>query len=260
MKSIRGTGVMVLLCAATVAVGDTVTIVPTRDNTIYEQCGGGCPDGGSNGQGVRLFAGRTGSFGARRALVFFDIAGQVPAGALITSVELTLAVSASSSGTANDIMLHRLTADWGEGASNAGDPGGAGALPAAGDASWVYRFYDSVPWSAPGGEGDYVPAASATRTLGGAGSYEWSSAQMVADVQAWRDDPSSNAGWMIKSTEASGGTSRRIGSRENSNPAERPSLIVEFLPAPAVPAVNSLGLYVMGAVLLMALAFVAGRN
>ncbi len=260
MKSIWGRGVVVLLCTSAMAVAETVTVAPSKDNTIYEMCGGGCPEGGSNGQGVRLFAGRTGAFGARRALVFFDVAAQVPPGSIITAAELTLAVSASSSGNPNSVTLHRLTADWGEGASDAGDPGGAGALPEAGDASWVYRFYDGITWSAPGGDGDYELAPSAQRSLDGAGVYAWSSAQLVADVQAWRDDPATNHGWMIKGAETSGGTSRRIGSRENSDPDQRPRLVVEFLPPPAVPASSALGIYIMGAVLLMALTLVAGRN
>src|SRR3954469_4349976 len=67
----------------------SVTVRPSKDNTIY-----GNADL-SNGAGKFLFAGSNGANGggrALRSLLAFDLAGQIPAGATINSVTLTLRV------------------------------------------------------------------------------------------------------------------------------------------------------------------------
>ena len=65
----------------------TVTLVPSKDNTIYEELGDtGCEQ--SNGAGQYFFVGLPvdptpppprGPSGARRALIAFDIAKRIPA-------------------------------------------------------------------------------------------------------------------------------------------------------------------------------------
>src|SRR5436190_12557396 len=62
----------------------TVTLTPVADNTIYQDAGNL-----SNGAGQFLFSGQA-SFRAlaRRALLKFDVASAVPAGAHINSVAL----------------------------------------------------------------------------------------------------------------------------------------------------------------------------
>lgn len=95
-------------------VDSTITIGPSKDNTLYEQ-----PDGSlSNGVGQHIFAGHNNGGLARRGVIAFDIAGNVPAGAVINSVALTLNMSRTQS-PGEDIQLHRLLTDWGEGASDA---------------------------------------------------------------------------------------------------------------------------------------------
>ena len=116
---------LLAVCATAGAGTNVVTIAPSKDNTLYEDVGGTL----SNGAGEFLFAGRTSVSSAemlRRAVLAFDIAGAVPAGSTILSVELTLTVSRANSGAEN-FDLCRLTSDWGEGDSNAGSPGGGGA-------------------------------------------------------------------------------------------------------------------------------------
>ena len=51
---------------------------------------------------------------------------------------------------------------------------------------------------------------------------------MVADVQAWLDEPAGNFGWLIKADESMLATARRYDSRENLEPAYRPALTVEY--------------------------------
>jgi hypothetical protein len=65
-----------LVCAA---LGDTVTLTATRDNTLYEQPGGGL----SNGAGQYVFAGTTVTSQRRRALLRFDVSGAIPAGSTV---------------------------------------------------------------------------------------------------------------------------------------------------------------------------------
>ena len=63
----------------------TVILSAAKDNTIYQDA-----TGNSNGIGENFFSGNTATESARRALIKFDIAAQIPAGAVITSVTLNL--------------------------------------------------------------------------------------------------------------------------------------------------------------------------
>jgi hypothetical protein len=89
---------------------DTVSLEPSKDNTLFEDSGGGL----SNGAGERLLSGRTGEPNNRRALIAFDFSS-LPAGSIISSVSLTLNASKVASSSAQSTSLHRLLADWGKG-------------------------------------------------------------------------------------------------------------------------------------------------
>ena len=200
-----------------------MTLNPSKDNTLYQDDSGAV----SNGAGGFFFAGNNNRRLARRALIAFDVAGNIPAGSTITTVSLTLNVSRTQAG-GEPVELHRLLADWGEGASvGAGNQGGGGAA-APGDATWIHRFSGGETWAAPGG--DFSPTVSANITVGVGGAHTWSSAQMVADVQGWLNDPSSNFGWLLSGPEAGPQTAKRFDSKEASNPANRPALTIEFTP------------------------------
>ena len=127
----------------------------------------------------------------RRAVLAFDLASAVPADATVTNVTLTVNLSRTIS-DAVTVDLHRLTADWGEGASAAGGQEGRGADAADGDATWTHRFFQTETWANPGG--DFQAAASASADFPAtAGEVTFESTQdLVADVQAWLNDPSSN--------------------------------------------------------------------
>lgn len=200
-----------------------VAISPSKDNTLYEDASGAL----SNGSGPGLFFGRTGPGSGqaiRRALLAFDISGNVPAGATITSVSLTINVSRTFSGP-QDVELHKVLADWGEGSSQASGQGGGGASAASGDATWIHRFFDTDSWSNAGG--DFSTVASGSQSMGPVAAYSWSSTpQMVADVQDWLDNPAGNFGWLVMGDESAGSTAKRFDSREAATP---PALTVEFL-------------------------------
>jgi hypothetical protein len=200
----------------------TVVITPSKDNTLYQTSNGSL----SNGAGIHVFAGRTNQGDRRRALLEFDVASQIPPGSQITSVTLKLEVSQTVSGP-ESMVLHRLSADWGEGSSNAGDSrDGDGASSRAGDATWIHTFFPDRRWSNAGG--DFDAAADAT-ALAGSGPVTWgSSAALIARVQDWLDHPSTNFGWIIVGNEASARTAKAFDSREVPSVETRPSLTIEF--------------------------------
>jgi hypothetical protein len=224
--------VLALLVAGP-ARADVVTLVPGRDNTLYEQAAGTL----SNGAGPSFFAGRTAQAtnSIRRGLVWFDVAAALPAGAVISGATLRLSLTGTSGGSFA-AGLHRVSASWGEGASNAGDSGGGGAPALAGDATWRHRVFPGTLWTTAGG--DFAAAASASIAVGDLDDYTWgSTAAMVADAQAWLDAPADNHGWLVRGTESSAPSSKKFESRQSSTPALRPLLTLEYtLPTPAVAA------------------------
>ena len=201
-----------------------VNLGPSKDNTLYESESGSL----SNGSGSHFFVGNTGNGSTRRAVIAFDIAGSIPPGSTIESVTLTLSMSRTTSGS-EPVELHKLLADWGEGTSTASANEGGGTSARSGDATWVHRMFDTATWQTPGG--DFAPAVSASTAVAFIDNYAWrSTAQMVADVQGWVDDPSSNFGWLLQGNETRTRTSKRFDSRENSTEANRPVLTVQFTP------------------------------
>ncbi len=214
------------------ALGDVVSVTTSKDNTLYEDFQGSL----SNGAGSHMFAGSTAGWAYRRALAAFDIAGAVPAGSTILSVSLTLHMSQTIAGD-QVVSLHRVLADWGEGASIAPGEQGGGGQAAPGDATWRYTFYNTQSWTNLGG--DFVADASGSTIVGSTdGFYTWNStAEMVADVQLWLDDPSSSFGWEIIGNESTPFTAKRFDTRENANELFRPVLMIEYLPIPEPGAV-----------------------
>ncbi|PYJ06311.1 MAG: hypothetical protein DME95_01045, partial [Verrucomicrobia bacterium] len=95
----------------------TISIMPSKDNTLYEYD----PAEGdhSNGAGFHFFAGETAMGELRRGVLAFDIAGSIPPGSTITAVSLNLNMSRTLLETARTVELHKLLADWGEGTSHA---------------------------------------------------------------------------------------------------------------------------------------------
>jgi hypothetical protein len=205
---------------------ETVVLEPNKDNTLIEA------SGFSNGQGMAVFAGRTNEGLRRRAVIAFDVASAVPAGAAITSASLTLYHMQPNNGL-QTVTLHRLLADWGEGTSNSGGPpfggGGIGDFPARGDATWFNTFFPDQLWQTVGG--DFSAAVVASQAVNAEGIYTWTSAGLASLVQQWIDDPASNFGILVRGNEFSFGTAKKFASREwEFDPAQRPLLTIEFEP------------------------------
>lgn len=206
-------GCVVLMGSA--AGAEVLTVTADRDNTLYEDDQGGT----SNGVGMHFFAGLTNNQDLRRGLLHFDVSS-IPPGSSIDSVILTLNMSMTIAGP-QPVSLHRASADWGEGASDAPGPEGGGDPAQPGDATWLHTFFDTDFWATPGG--DFAPAASATTMVDQEGVYTWgTTAGMAADVSAWVNAPSQNFGWVVTGGEAAargqgGGTAKRFDTREIGN-------------------------------------------
>jgi hypothetical protein len=209
---------MIAAAAAAVTIGGaplaragSAALLAAKDNTLYEE-----PDGLiSNGSGAYIFVGRTSNNGVRRALVAFDLPAGVPTNAQITDASLDVVISRAVLNS--NATLHVVSQSWGEGVSDAGDPGGGGAIAELGDATWKHRFYDPNPmnnpplWTNLGG--DFNPTASATTTMG-FGLASFTSTQMEVDVQNWVANPATNFGWLMKGDEDVFQSAKRIDSRE----------------------------------------------
>jgi hypothetical protein len=199
---------------------ESVTLGASKDNTLFEH-----PDGAlSNGAGKHLFAGTTNTGTKRRALLAFDVSA-IPNGARIESASVTLNMSRTISGP-HSVRLHRVTSDWGEGASAALGEEGGGAPAAEGDATWLHTAYETELWQMPGG--DFESGASTILSITGLGSYTWNTGGLAADVQHWIDEPGTNFGWILIGNESANASAKRFDSREHPTAANRPSLTITY--------------------------------
>lgn len=218
----------------------TINLTPIQDNSIYSGF-----TSNSNGIGPSIFSGTPGSGNPNRALLLFDIAGNIPSTATITDVVLTLNCEArGGSSIGEDHTIHYVTTEWGEGPSLGGGSGGGGGVPAiAPDATWLFGILGSTPWLNAGG--DFISVPSATTNVGTPGTYTWTGGQLHNDVQLWLDNPAMNFGWLLKiSTEGISGTSSRWTSREG-NPSNVPVLAVTYTDLLSISEenINSLRVY-----------------
>ncbi len=217
----------------------TANLVPSADTTLFQHN----PDNNLGGMDV-VIAGTIGFGDHSRALMKFDIAAALPAGATVTSATLNLNVPGAR-GFNQSYELHRVLKDWGEGGGLGGGGGiGVQGAPAiAGEASWNARFHPATTWATPGGQSgsDFNATASAFAIMG-LSTLNFDSAGMAADVQAWLDSPGTNFGWMIMiANETTLSTASRIASREALTGA--PTLTIEYTvsgePPPTMPVIST---------------------
>ena len=215
----------VLFCctvAPTWGQANFLDIISSKDNTLYADASGAK----SNARGQYMFAGVTSNGAERRAIMAFDVAAVIPAGATIDSVHLTLHMSKTIANT-TPVFLHRVLADWGDGTSQASDEEGKGAQSQTDDVTWVHTFWFSEMWQENGG--DFQSPADDTLDVDGLGFYTWGSTpDMVEIVQQWLDDPATNYGWLLRGDESGTATTKRFDTRENTEEANRPRLRVYY--------------------------------
>jgi hypothetical protein len=207
LRGIAGAIVTVSLVVP-IAHGDLVSMSASRDATLYQSSDGSL----ANGAGQYLFAGKTNQNLTRRSVLWFDIAAFVPSDATVTA--------------------------WTTGASDPDSTESSGAPTLAGDATWLHASADGlgggVLWQSAGGD---LAAASASLLTTTAGLQTWSSAGLVADVQAILANPSANLGWFILGDESVAGTARRFDSADSAAfGGIVPRLEIEFTPIPTPAA------------------------
>lgn len=244
---------LVLLCAPALAV--QTARAPAADATLF-----GVEPDRANGSGSHLFVGATAGGDPLRALLRFDLS-DIPPGATVRAVSLHVVVDRLALGPAagNTASLHRLLARWSEGESGlGGGSNGGGEVARPGDVTWTQRHYAAQPaqnWDSAGG--DFAEQASASIPMNTIGAFVWTDTpDMRADVQAWVNDPSSNHGWLIKGSEQTTRTAKRLVSREGG--VNVPQLTIEYDPPVETSGDVPLPAWALGA-LAAALAGVVAR-
>ncbi len=166
-----------------------------------------------------------------RLLLRFDLTA-LPTGARLQAAHLRLTVTrAPAGGGASSIFtLHRLLREWQEGDRQGGLPGGSEALP--GQATWNSPSAPSPFWQAPGAlaGADFATDSSSSERILGPGSFEFEfGSSQLAEIQAWIENPATNFGWILLTrTEDVAQTARRFATREHTDPAARPNLLLQF--------------------------------
>ncbi|MEM1180826.1 MAG: DNRLRE domain-containing protein [Acidobacteriota bacterium] len=224
-----------------------VTLEATRDAAIYA-------DGGNlaNSTGDHLFTGRGNDF--KRSLIGFDLSS-IPPGSTVESVEVTLHLSRTIVGGINQ-ELFRVERDWSEGPTDAPGQEGTGGTSQTGDPTWLHASFDAELWTSAGG--DVVDDPSSEVLVGDdIGDYTFpSTPTLVADVQGWVDDPSSNFGWQVRGFESFLlRSAKRFDSREHPDPNRRPRLRVVFqtptVPVTEIPTLGAVGSGALAVLLLV---------
>jgi hypothetical protein len=201
---------------------ETVTLQAARDATLFQVAGGDT----ASGSGTGLYTGINARGTIRRALLFFHVDTEVSEGATIESVVLKLHLNSAPKQDTVSISLHKVLANWGEGASVS--KGGQGVPAETGDATWLHRFYPDSLWSETGGEFDLLAVSTADSGLDTL--VVWTSEGLRALVQDWLDRPEDNFGLLLMGDETGRSTVRRYDSREQETEVFRPRLVVTFVP------------------------------
>lgn len=234
--------VLTLLTLGSTASAESITVAASADTAIFSFNPGNnfgaladVPLGPINRD-----ANAQGFFPQGRMLVRFDLAGKLPSSARVNSTRLEITVLRErSSGAALTIDAHRLLVPWSEGT---GTGSSTGAAASAGESSWLNRIQGTAAWTQPGAAAgsDYSPSASSSAVIDNAGSYPFpSTTSLVADVQAWLDNPSLNHGWiLLPRAPMQKGSAKRIVTREDAS--DWPALTIDYsVPPSAAPGFDS---------------------
>ena len=241
----RGMVLAWLCCAVLVPAlpAASLTLFPVADATMIQR-----KPTNSLGAASWISAGTTQNGNSNRALIKFDVAAALPAGATITDTGLRVWVTRDprDGNTDSIFSLRRMLRPWGEGTNPdpSSSPGfGLPALP--GDATWKHAFHDTNAWTIPGGlDGtDYSATLSCITSIAGVNTdpYLFEAGGAIADVQLWLDHPEQNFGWMLKSEdELSRFTARRFGSRELEDAFASPQLTITYVPPVVITNVSAI--------------------
>jgi hypothetical protein len=224
-RSRLGASLVLFGCLAASLSAQTTVVVPcAADNTLYEHPTGAL----SNGGGVGMFVGINGAGQKLRAVLRFDVAALVPAGASIYAAKLTIDSQQANDFSTRTLTGHRLLQAWGEGTVVAPMGGGFGGTAGPGDATWLHAMSPGTLWATVAGDFVATPTMVMSSVPVGLTSSD-DGPETAADVQFWLDNPGQNFGWLIKSDETlPGPTARKFSTREATLGA-KPQLTVSYL-------------------------------
>lgn len=209
---------------------ENVVLIPTKDNTLYENTEGNT----SNGKGEFLFIGRnnTASESVRRALLQFDLSG-ISSDQMVESASLLLTINRTNDNVLAPASLHLVSKDWGEGDSDAPGSESGGTDAAADDATWLFAKFDSVAWENAGG--DFEETATATDTLMNSSEVlQFSTEAMATQINEAIANGQPTISWIIIGDESRNQSARKLLSRESAEEADRPSLTLRFSPTTSI--------------------------
>ena len=212
----------------------SLTNSPSADTSLMEIA----PINNNGGQ-AWVLSGRTQNGPRVRGLYRFDLT-VLPTNALIRAATFQLNCIRQSSETMcvtnSAFGLHRLLRSWGEGTNVAITNPGQGTPATPGGATWLYAFYPTNAWAAPGGlvNVDFSAIESSFQFIAAPDMSPYrfeSTPELVDDLQSWVRDPAANFGWiLISNLEDTICSARRFNSREDTN--SQPRLEIEFLVPP----------------------------
>jgi hypothetical protein len=218
ISALLGVAAVLPVCA------DTLTVSASTDTWILAEN----PDANFSSDFHGLGSGQNSHGSPMRAMVKFDLSS-IPANATITAVSMTITEIKENSFSDTDYELHRILQNWN-----------------AAETTWNSRAA-ATAWNEAGlGSGtDYASTASGTitATVSGFGPHTFTSNNnLVADVQAWINDPSANNGWFFKPAVDAGQNGRRWGSTTTaqSGSGNAASLTVTFTASAPPPQQPSL--------------------
>jgi hypothetical protein len=267
MKSMKKKLMAAAVAVAAMSAGARAAMIElpaVQDATLF---GGSDATNNASGSVPGMFVGTDGQGNAKRGLIEFDIADNIPAGSTITAVSLTMTVGqvagsggggGSGSGGSYTISLFNESQAWSPSTNVAGSGSfggtGHGAAAHTGDVTWNDAAYPSTAWNVAAG-GNWTTSltdladASVGATSGA--SYTWSSQGLVASVQSWLDTPSTNFGWLIKNADETDATDFRAfwgpqGAANAGNAALAPELTVTYTPLPEPVSVLLIGIGAAG--------------
>ena len=236
----RASGVLPLLltCAWLAidgrALAASQTVTPSDDTFINQ----GNPDN-NNGATLSLFTGTDGHGGVMRGLVRFGLPAGLRGRVTVTGVQLAMVVEALGNGTLGTpatVSLQAVSEAWSQGNGFGGAPSAFTVGQQCGGsvvgATWNQpNCTSAAAWGTAGGTvAAAVSGQASTSGVPLGGQVVWSSTangQMIADVQGWIDDPTSNHGWRLaSSTEGAPAQAQRFSSRETTSAA--PALVVTY--------------------------------
>jgi hypothetical protein len=104
----------------------------------------------------------------------------------------------------------------------------------------VYQIFDTQEWETSCG--DFSAGASASIPVGDISHFTWKSTpEMVANVQAWLDDPSSIFGWLFMDDESFFQMTKRFDHKDRRSEATRPALMIAWNSQGKTDLGNSMG-------------------